>query len=324
MIGSPTDVDAFADVIAMPNPTGDATSEAEINHAFNELNNLLNEEGMNSVDLPMGRGPLASMASATSSVSSSSLTALKTQGYSTVPIKDIGINPLKSTSYYVVDLTNAPLETLETMDRDADVVICLEDEAWMRKASIEWLFNEGIQDKYNFRGTQTSWVKDKAGINSSYGLYDSYLFESSNECEMENLMDADGDPQEMGSGYPRSQDLGHDSGPTTNSSQGLVSGSDLNNSSLFSMENQEERQDQTQQTIMSSSSQMSTTVFDQHEESSQDEKAGKRNSQMHSLDSTLTKNLSMMDECDGTHMQVEGSDKEENPGGVRTSDEMMT
>ena len=77
MIGSPTDVDAFADVIAMPNPTGDATSEAEINHAFNELNNLLNEERMNSVDLPMERGPLASMASATSSVSSSSLTTLK-------------------------------------------------------------------------------------------------------------------------------------------------------------------------------------------------------------------------------------------------------
>ena len=68
---------------------------------------------------------------------------------------------------------------------------------------------------------------------------------------------------------------------------------------------------------------MSTTVFDQHEESSQDEKAGKRNSQMHSLDSTLTKNLSMMDECDGTHMQVEGSDKEENPGGVRMPDVVM-
>ena len=49
------------------------------------------------------------------------------------------------------------------MDRDADVVICIEDEAWMQKASIEWLFNEGIQGKYNFRGTQTSWVKDKAG-----------------------------------------------------------------------------------------------------------------------------------------------------------------
>ena len=184
IIGSPTDVDAFAEVITMPNSTGDATSEAEINHAFNELNNFLDEEGMNSVDLPLGRGPLASKASATSTVSSSSLTALKTQGYSTVPIKDIGINPLKSTSYYVVDLTNASLETLEIMDRDADVVICIEDEAWMQKASIEWLFNEGIQGKYNFRGTQTSWVKDKARINSSYGLYDSYLFESSNECEI--------------------------------------------------------------------------------------------------------------------------------------------
>ena len=57
IIDSLTDVDAFAEVITMPNPTGDATSEAEINHAFNELNNFLDEEGMNSVDLPLGRGP---------------------------------------------------------------------------------------------------------------------------------------------------------------------------------------------------------------------------------------------------------------------------
>ena len=115
----------------------------------------------------MERGPLPSMASATSSISSSSLTTLKTQGYRTVPIKDIGVNPLKSTSYYVVDLIDASLETLETMDRDADVVVCLEDEAWMRKASIEWLFNKGMQDKYCFRGIQTSWVEDKAGIKSN-------------------------------------------------------------------------------------------------------------------------------------------------------------
>ena len=101
-----------------------------------------------------------------------------------------------------------------------------------------------------FCGTHTNWVKDKAGIISNYGLYDSYLFESSNECGMEEFMDIDGDPQEMGSVYPRSRDFGHDSGPTTSSSQGLMSGSDLNDSSLFAMENQEERQDQTQQTTV--------------------------------------------------------------------------
>ena len=97
-VTSPTDMDAFADVIAMPNPAGEATSEVEISHTFDELNNFLNEEGMNNIELPMGRGPLPSMASATSSISSSSLTTLKTQGYRTVPIKDIGVNALKSTS----------------------------------------------------------------------------------------------------------------------------------------------------------------------------------------------------------------------------------
>ena len=230
-----------------------------------------------------------STASATSSVSSSSLTTLKTQGYSTVPIKDVGINPLKSTSYYVVDLTNAPLETLQMMDLDPDVEVCLEDEAWMRKASIEWSFNKEMQAKYDFRGTQTSWLEDKTGINSNFGLYYSYLFENSNECEVEDCMDIDGDPQEMGSGYPRSQDFGHDSGPTTNSSKGLVSGSDWNDSSLFSMENQEEEPEQNQQTVASDSSQMSTTVFDQHQQSSQNGKAEEEDSSRHLLDSTLTK-----------------------------------
>ena len=91
-------MDAFADVIAMPNPAGEATSEVEISHTFDELNNFLNEEEINNIELPMDRGPLPSMASATSSISSSSLTTLKTQGYRTVPIKDIGVNPLKSTS----------------------------------------------------------------------------------------------------------------------------------------------------------------------------------------------------------------------------------
>lgn len=37
----------------------------------------------------------------------------------------------------------------------------------MRKASIEWLFNKGVQDKYNFRGTQTSWFEDKTGKQGS-------------------------------------------------------------------------------------------------------------------------------------------------------------
>ena len=122
-------------------------------------------------------------------------------------------------------------------------------------------------------------------------------------------MDTDGDPQEMGSGYPRSRDFGHDSGPTTSSSQGLVSGSDLNDSSLFSMENQEERQDQNQQTTMSSSSQMSTTVFDQHEESSQDERAGDQDNRVHLLNSTLTKNSSMLNEYDGMGAQMQENDK---------------
>ena len=136
-------------------------------------------------------------------------------------------------------------------------------------------------------------------------------------------MDINGDPQEMGSGCLRSQDFGHDSGPTTNSSRGLVSGSDLNDSSLLSIENQEERRDQTQQTVMSNSSQMSTTVFDQHQESSQDEKTGEENSPMHLLDSTLTKDSFMRDGFGDTHMQVEGSDKQKNPG-VKASEEVTT
>ena len=78
---------------------------------------------------------------------------------------------------------------------------------WMKKACAEWLLDQGMRDKYCFVGTHTSWVKDKAGIISNYGLYDSYLFESNNECGMEDLMDIDGDPQETGSGYPRSRDL---------------------------------------------------------------------------------------------------------------------
>ena len=95
---SPTDVDAFADVIAMPNPAGEASSEVEINHTFNDIDDFLNEEGIDNIELPVERGPLPSMASASSSVSPSSLTTLKTQGYRTVPIKDAGVNPLKSTS----------------------------------------------------------------------------------------------------------------------------------------------------------------------------------------------------------------------------------
>ena len=99
-----------------------------------------------------------------------------------------------------MDLIDASPETLEIMDHDVDVVICLEDDVWMKKACAEWLLDEGMRDKYRFVGTHTSWVKDKAGIISNYGLYDSYLFESSNECEMEDFMDVDGDPQETASG----------------------------------------------------------------------------------------------------------------------------
>ena len=54
------------------------------------------------------------------------------------------------------------------MDRDADVVVFLEDEMWMKKASAEWLLNEGMRDKYCFVGTQAAWVKDKAGVISNY------------------------------------------------------------------------------------------------------------------------------------------------------------
>ena len=193
------------------------------------------------------RGPLPSIGSATSSVSSSSLTTLMSQGYLTVPIKDAGVKPLKSTSYYLVDLTDASPEILEIMDHDMDVVKCLEDEVWMKKTCTEWLFDEGMIAKYHFAGMHTTWVRDKAGITSNYRFNDSYLFETSNEGGMEDLMDIDGGPKGSGPGYPRSHDFGHDSGPATSSSRGLMSGSDLNDSSLFTIENQEERQDQTQQ-----------------------------------------------------------------------------
>ena len=104
---------------------------------FTDLNDFLNEEGANNVDSPIERGPLPSIGSDTSSVSSSSLTTLKSQGYRTVPIKDAGVNPLKSTSYYLVDLIDASPETLEIMDHDVDVVLCPEDEVWMKKACAE-------------------------------------------------------------------------------------------------------------------------------------------------------------------------------------------
>ena len=104
---------------------------------LNDIDDFLNEEGANNIDSRVGRGPLPSIGSATSSVSSSSLTTLKSQGYLTVPIKDAGVNSLKSTSYYLVNLIDASPETLEIMDHDVDVVICLEDEIWMKKACNE-------------------------------------------------------------------------------------------------------------------------------------------------------------------------------------------
>ena len=82
--------------------------------------------------------------------------------------------------------------------------------------------------------------------------------------------------------------------------------------------------DQTQQTTVLSNSQTSTTVFDQHEESSQDERAGDQDSQVHLLDSTLTKNSFMLNEYDKVHSQVERSNEEGNPNDETTSNAMMT
>ena len=124
------------------------------------------------------------------------------------------------------------IEALETMDRVKYVDICLEDESWMKRIFTDWLFDDEMKIKYHFVGLQTKWIKDKAGTVSDYSFHDSCLFESSNEGGMGIAMDIDGGPQEMGPGYPRSQDFGHDSGPTTSSSQVLVSGSDPNDSSL--------------------------------------------------------------------------------------------
>ena len=69
---------------------------------------------------------------------------------------------------------------------------------------------------------------------------------------------------------------------------------------------------------------MSTTVFDQHEESSQDERAGDQDSRVHLLDSTLTKNSSMSNEYDGMGAQMQENDKEGNPNGEMTSNAMVT
>ena len=71
-------------------------------------------------------------------------------------------------------------------------------------------------------------------------------------------------------------------------------------------------------------SQISTTVFDQHEESSQDERAGDQDSRVHLLDSTLTKNSSMSNEYDGMGAQMQEIDEEGNPNGDMTSNAMVT
>ena len=101
----------------MANPAGEAPLEVgNLKLVLDDLSDFLNLEGVNTTESSMEvagieRGPLPSVGSATSSVSSSSLTTLKNQGYLAVPIKGSGVNPLKSTSYYLVDLANASIET---------------------------------------------------------------------------------------------------------------------------------------------------------------------------------------------------------------------
>ena len=108
--------------------------------------------------IPMQRGPLPSIWPATSSVSPSSLTTLKSQGYLAVPIKGSGVNSSAGTSYYLVDLAHASIETLETMDRDKNAEICLEDETCLKRIFTDWLLDDDMKVKYHFVGLQTKWI----------------------------------------------------------------------------------------------------------------------------------------------------------------------